>query len=224
VPFGLDTVRPAVVTIDLHRGHLDPTVATMPVTPGTEQAIIAANQDFLAAARRAGVPVVHCVTRYLDPLESAVNPFWHAGADRPGNTRGNQERHNLTGAPGTQLVPELLDQGTDVVLDTKRRYNCFTATDLDFVLRSRGVNTLVLTGVNTNSCVLATATAACSLDYAVVVAEDCVATMDGDELHRAALLCIATAFGWVRTGADVVREVFGVRDLAPARAATGGTA
>ena len=210
--FGLDRMRPAVVTIDLHRGHLDPSVATMPVPPGTEAAIIDANQRFLRRTRDAGVPVVHCVTRYLDPLESRVNPFWHAGADRPGNTRGNQERHNLAGAPGTELVPRLLYSGYDLVLDTKRRYNCFTATDLDFVLRSRGINTVILTGVNTNSCVLATATAACSLDYAVIVAEDCVATMDGPDLHRAALLCVATAFGWVKSSAEVARDLYGATE------------
>ena len=65
------------------------------------------------------------------------------------------------------------------------------------LLKSHGINTLIITGVNTNSCVLSTVTAACSLDYAVIVPEDCVDTMDAPALHDAALLCIRTAFGFV---------------------------
>ncbi len=51
--------------------------------------------------------------------------------------------------------------------------------------------------MNTNSCVLATTTAANVRDYAVIVVEDCVETMDGPELHKAGLACIRTAFGFV---------------------------
>jgi nicotinamidase-related amidase len=100
-------------------------------------------------------------------------------------------------------MPELLDPARDLVVDTKKRYDCFRATDLDFLLRSHGINTVVLSGVNTNSCVLATATAACCRDYAVIVVDDCVATMDGPELHEAGLACIRAAFGTVAESAGV---------------------
>jgi nicotinamidase-related amidase len=93
-------------------------------------------------------------------------------------------------------MPQLLDPG-DFVVDTKKRYDCFLGTDLDFVLRSHGINTLLITGVNTNSCVLATTTAANVRDYAVIVVEDCVDSMDGPELHAAGLACIRTALGLV---------------------------
>lgn len=207
MPFGLDRIRPAIVAIDLHRGHLDPTVATLPVQPGTERAIIDANRDFLRAGRRLGVPVLHLVTCYQDAAEIRTNPFWHAFAEDEQSTRANQERHNLSGSPGTEVIGDLLDPARDTILATKRRYNCFVGTDLDFVLRARSINMVVLTGVNTNSCVLATATAACSLDYAVVVVTDCVASMDGAALHEAALQCIGTAFGWVMDGSDAIRHV-----------------
>jgi nicotinamidase-related amidase len=56
----------AVVAIDLHRGHLDPSVATMPAAPEVAARLVAANLRFLDAARAAGIPVIHCVTRYRD--------------------------------------------------------------------------------------------------------------------------------------------------------------
>ena len=99
--------------------------------------------------------------------------------------------------PGVAIIPELYDRERDWVVDTKKRYDCFIGTDLDFILRAHGINTLLVTGVNTNSCVLATTTAANVRDYAVIVVKDCVESMDGTALHEAGLLCIKTAFGFV---------------------------
>lgn len=207
---GLDSVRPAVVTIDVHRGHLDPAVATMPVKAGTERGIIERNAEFLAVARAAHVPVIHMMTQYTDVSEIRTNPFWKTRADDPHATRKNVERHQLAGGPGCEIIPELLDSAYDVVLDTKRRYDCFQATDLEFVLKSRRVNTVCLTGINTNSCVLATAVRANVSDFAAIVVEDCVGTMDGPELHRAALAVIRAAFGWVLPSDKVIAEVFSI--------------
>ena len=207
MPYGVDEVRAAVVAIDLHRGHLDPEVATMPVPSGTEQQVIEANRQFFIQCRDAGIPIVHLVTTYRDVDEIRTNPFWRTRADDPSATRKNVERHNIQGSPGCDIIPSLWDRELDWVVDTKKRYDCFVATDLDFVLRKHGINTLLFTGVNTNSCVLATATTACTWDYAVIVVEDCVDTMDGPELHEAALKCIQAAFGWVMTSDEVVAEL-----------------
>ena len=96
---------------------------------------------------------------------------------------------------------------TDFVVDAKKRYDCFTATDLDLSLRAHGINTVLITGVNTNSCVIATATAACCRDFAVVVVSDCVDTMDGRALHDAALAVIGRAFGQVMTSNEVLTAI-----------------
>ena len=125
-------------------------------------------------------------------------------AEETDNPRKNVLRHNIIGMPGGEIMPGLHDTARDWVVNTKKRYNCFVATDLDLLLRSHGINTLIVTGVNTNSCVLSTVTAACSMDYAVVVASDCVDTMDKPELHDAALLCIRTAFGFVMTSREIM--------------------
>ncbi|WP_084539972.1 cysteine hydrolase family protein [Azorhizobium doebereinerae] len=200
---GVDAPKAAIVAIDLHRGHLDMAVATMPTSPEVAARVIAANARLFAWARAAGVPVVHLMTSYRDAGEIAANPFWRSRAEDPAATRKNVLRHNLEGGPGCQVMPELWLAG-DVLVDTKKRYDCFIASDLDFLLRSRGINTLIITGVNTNSCVLATTTAANVRDYAVIVVEDCVDTMDGPALHEAGLLCIRTAFGSVLSSAQVM--------------------
>lgn len=99
-----------------------------------------------------------------------------------------------------------MDPG-DYIVNAKKRYDCFVATDLDFVLRRRGISTLLITGINTSSCVLATANRANVLDYASVIIEDCVDTMDGPALHDAALTCFRAAFGWVMRSDAVLNAV-----------------
>jgi nicotinamidase-related amidase len=200
---GVDTPQAALIAIDCHRGHLDPEVATMAVAPEIADRLINANDRLMRACRAASVPVVHIVTRYRNAQEIRANPFWRTRAEDPDATRKNVLKHNLDGMPGCTIIPKL--QGpTDHVVDTKKRYDCFVGTDLDFHLTTHGINTLILTGVNTNSCILATAVAANVRDYAVIVASDCVDTMDGPTLHEAGLLCIETAFGWPMTNDEIM--------------------
>ncbi len=203
--FGVEKIVPAVIGIDLHRGHLDPAVATMPLEAKRAAILVEANRKFFAAARQAGIPIVHAVTKYRDVVEIRSNPFWRTRANDPKASRKNVERHNLAGMPGTEIMPGLYDP-RDILVDTKKRYDCFVATDLDFMLRRHGINTLLITGINTSSCVLATGIRANVLDYAPVIIEDCVDTMDGPALHEAALACFRAAFGWVMRS-DAVLEV-----------------
>ncbi len=211
---GVDAPRAAVIAIDCHRGHLDPEVATMAVAADVATRVIDANDALMRAARAADIPVIHIVTRYRNAQEIRANPFWRTRAEDPTATRKNVLKHNLDGMPGCTIIPKLHDPA-DRVVDTKKRYDCFVGTDLEFHLRTHGINTLILTGVNTNSCVLATAVAANVRDFAVIVASDCVDTMDGDALHEAGLLCIKTAFGWPMTN----NELLSLDLLAPRSAA-----
>lgn len=200
---GVDTVRAAVVGIDLHRGHLDMSVATMPSSPEVATRVVAANRQLFDWARSQGLPVIHCITQYRDADEIRLNAFWRTRAEDPRNPRKNVMAHNIIGMPGGEVMPGLRE-AHDWVVDTKKRYNCFVATDLELLLKAHGINTLIVTGVNTNSCILSTVTAACSMDYAVIVPSDCVDTMDRPELHDAALLCIQTAFGFVMSSQEVM--------------------
>ena len=80
----------------------------------------------------------------------------------------------------------------------KKRYGAFSGNDLAFLLSNIGVETLVLTGVETEICVLATAYHAFNEDYRVVVARDGTAGLE-DDLAEAALSIVAREVGWVAT-------------------------
>lgn len=203
----IDPKTTAAVAIDMHRGHLDPSVATMPLPAESCRRVIAATRELFTALRQREVPVVHVVTVYRDPGEAGSNPFWKAIADDPTMKRGSNLRHNLVGMPGTQVIPDLLDP-RDVIVDTKKRYDCFYGTDLDFVLRHRlGARNLIITGINTTSCVLCTSFEAQVRDYGVIVAADCVDTMDGEEMHRYALRNMAATVGWVLRSDEILKAL-----------------
>ena len=189
-------MKPALIAIDMHRGHLDPQVATMPLPPEKARALIDRASTAFERLRGLGIPIIHVVTSYRNPEEIASNPFWRARAEDPSSTRREVLKHNMEGSPGTQIIPELY-RDTDYLVRGKKRYSCFLGTDLDLLLTWLKVDALLLAGVNTNSCVLATACDACNRDYRVFVLSDLTDTMDGEERHKAALNLIATAFGWV---------------------------
>jgi len=221
----LDPQQTGIVTIDMHRGHLDMDVATMPATPEDARRVIANARTALEVARGAGIPVIHVVLVYrrIPGLgsEGMVSPFWkamHAALDEedrltPGR-KSTVREHNVEGSPGTQIIPELYASG-DYVIDNKKRLDCFYGTDLRLLLDTLGVKNVVLMGINTNTCVLNTSFTAFNFDYRVVVLADCVASMYGDDLHVLGLQNVARCLGWV-----ITNEQFADKIRAAARAPT----
>jgi nicotinamidase-related amidase len=205
----LDPARTAAVAIDMHRGHLDPSVATLPLAAERCGPVIKRAAALFAALRERGVPVVHVVTEYRDRAEIAANPFWKAIHDDPAKARRGILEHNLAGGPGTEIITELRDP-RDLVVRGKKRYSSFYETDLEFVLRRLlGADTLVLAGINTTTCVLAAAFEATNRDFRVVVAVDAVDSMDGPEMHGFALRLMGAALGWPLDNDAIVQALGG---------------
>lgn len=197
----------AVITIDMHRGHLDMDVATMPTKPEDAKRVVANAAKALQFARSKSLPIIHVVLVYRRlpgvGSEGMVSPFWkalhaaQAETDRltPGR-KSTVREHNIEGSPGTEIIAELYRTG-DYVINNKKRLDCFYGTDLRQLLDTLGVKTVVLMGINTNTCVLNTAFTAFNFDYRVVVLSDCVASMYGDDLHVLGLQNIQRCLGWV---------------------------
>jgi ureidoacrylate peracid hydrolase len=207
--------RPAVVTIDLHRGHLDPRVATLPLPTEAAAALVDRAVPLLDEYRELGLPVIHVVTAYRNREEILSNAYWRFQAGRADSPRRQIAEHNLIGMPGLELMPGIERPG-DIVVDTKKRYDCFVGTDLGFILETGRHDSLLVLGVNTNSCVIATSLAASVRDYAVFVVDEGVDTML-PALHDAALAVIDASFGWV-ISAETTLEVLCSRVSAAAPA------
>lgn len=207
----------AIVTVDMHRGHLDPSVATMPASPEDCEFVIRNSKRLFDFARSAGVPIIHVILIQRDipgfGAEGLNLKFWkalHEISDEenrltPGR-KSTAADHNLVGSPGTEIIPELLDS-SDYVINNKKRLDCFYGTDLEILLRVLKTETVILTGINTNTCVLNTAFTACNRDFEVVVASDCVASMYGEDLHVLGLENVKRCLGYVLSADEIIEKL-----------------
>jgi len=104
------------------------------------------------------------------------------------------------------LVDALKPQTGDIVIP-KTRYSGFYNTNLDSMLRARGIRNLVFTGIATNVCVESTLRDGFHLEYFGVVLADAAYQAGPPDIHEASLFNIQTFFGWVSTTAQFC-EVF----------------
>ena len=126
-------------------------------------------------ARAASIPVIYVVIglRPGHPDVSTRNRVLTAAVRDGLFTEGN---------PGTEIHPDVAPRQGDIVV-TKRRASAFSGSDLDLVLRARGIDSLVLTGIATSGVVLHTLCQANDLDFGLTVLAD--ACLDTDpEVHR----------------------------------------
>lgn len=183
----------------MHRGHLDPEVATLPVPPEVGERVVENTSILTERAREAGVPVVHVTTEYRSSEEILANPNVASTSE---DARENMPEHNLAGTRGPEILPEVYRED-DVVANPKKGFSPFSTTDLEYVLRTLDVDDLVVAGVNTNTCVQCTCFEAYNRAYGVTVVEECVGSMYGDEFHEWGLANIDAALGTV-VGLDEV--------------------
>jgi len=88
---------------------------------------------------------------------------------------------------------------------TKHRYSAFIGTDLDLMLRCKGIKSLIVTGVGTGMCVFHTLTVGFMLDYYITLVEDCAATTYGPEAHRDAVALVKKHYGLIASSSEIIR-------------------
>lgn len=161
--------------------------------------IVDMQKDFVQGERKAIIPHVirlrELAQNYRMPVIFAQEMHRASGIDY-GVELYFAPPHTREGTAGAELVPELEPSPSEYVINYKRRYSAFFQTDLDLLLKSLKVRTLIMAGVVTEVCVLATAFDAHAYDYFVVVVKDCVAGLT-QKGHEGALHIIETALGKV---------------------------
>ena len=206
----IDPARTVVLTVDMQRDYLDPEVASAPVALDEAERVMKHARDLLDFARGRGLPVVHVYVNRRRAesergLETAGETF---RVNREHGLSQNAQRGVRTipdrreGSPQAE-VPAILVAPDDVHVTTKKSLDGFLGTDLDFLLsRVYRAETVVLTGINTDTCVYSTAFSASNRGFRTVVISDCVASMRGRDHHWMALELMARSIAWVLTVAE----------------------
>jgi ureidoacrylate peracid hydrolase len=180
----------------------------------------------LAAARKAGLPVVYLKMGYRPDLSDAGGPDapnWikhqplnlGKGVAAPD---GTVSRILIRDTWNTDIVPELAPEPGDILV-WKTRFSGFYQTELDDLLKARGIKHLIFTGCTTSVCVESTMRDAMFRDYQCLLLEDCTAEPIGNGLprsnHEASLLAIQVLFGWVSTSTSFITALTQQRVTAP---------
>ena len=165
-------------------------------------AIVPRIQTVIEWCRNHSLPVVYTRESHQADL-SDVSPskqLRYTNAGYPVGTLGNMGRFLVQGEPGTSLLDAFSPLETEIQLN-KPAQSIFIGTDLEAQLRDRGITHLLLTGVTTQCCVLATYRHASDLGFYCLLLEDCCAAFDPRE-HEAAIAVVQSengAIGWVTT-------------------------
>lgn len=135
------------------------------------RAIIPRIQRLLDVARERKVPVIYCnlclFKQADDPLAKRFPP------------------HGVPGTPGAEVVDELKPKEEDYIINM-HRFDAFLYSDLEFVLKVAGVDTLIISGVTTQLSCLSTAMHALQMGFNVIMASDCCAAED-EQRHQMGL-------------------------------------
>lgn len=200
-PLAIEPARSALVIIDMQRDFLEPGGfgAALGNDVGRLQAAVGPCAAVLAAARRAGLLVIHTREGHRPDLSDAPPAKIARGAPslRIGEP-GPMGRILVRGEPGHQIIPALAPAGDEPVID-KPGKGAFYQTDLEAILRARGIDTLLVCGVTTEVCVHTTVREANDRGLRCVVLGDACASYF-PEFHAVALRMVAAQggiFGWV---------------------------
>ncbi|MDA8448196.1 cysteine hydrolase [Acidovorax sp. NCPPB 3859] len=212
----LDPATTAVVSIDMHRGHLEDG-PDCPCPAPRARDVVAPIDAFHDQARASGVRIVH-VKSVLRPGGEddlhGIPAAWRRTFPLHVGDIPNAGAHALEGSRWTEWVTRV--EPGDLRVENKRRLSAFYPTDLDFLLRNQRITTVVLDGGFTDCCVLNTAFDANNHNYRVVVLRDLVRGTD-DHLEGAALAMVSLHLGLVMDSAELLR-VWQQRRIAAASA------
>lgn len=219
-PFALrfDPGRAALVIIDMQRDFLEP--GGFGETLGNDisllQAAVAPCAAAISAARAAGMPVIHTREGHRPDLSDAPPAKVARGAPskRIGDA-GPMGRILVRGEPGHDIVDALYPLPGETVID-KPGKGAFHQTDLEQVLRNRGIEVLAVCGVTTEVCVHTTIREGNDRGYKCVALADACASYF-PEFHRVGLEMIKAQggiFGWVSDSTSFVETLANARQAA----------
>jgi len=197
--FKFDPRRTALLNIDMQNCFVE----NSPVAATRGREILPRINKLAEICRKRGALVIHTV-HVVRPdgsntgVMGVIIPAIAAGLINKGNKQA-------------ELHPGIMVGKHDIVLE-KPRYGAFHGTDLDLILRNRGIDTVIITGICTNVCCETTAREANMRDYKVFFIGDATATFNtpeasADQIQPIVLATLKAAFAQIEDTASMIRKL-----------------
>ncbi len=199
----IDAPKTALIVIDMQNAFCK---EGAPVEVPLSRDIVPNINKLASGLRQRGGDVVWIVSEFNHHggVSDWENFFTHIVASK---VRERTMSYMEPGAEGSLLWHELEKQEGDISL-VKNRYSCLapSASPLERVMRSRGIETLLIAGTKTNICCETTARDAFDMDFKVVLVSDCCAALS-DREHQATMESIIQQFGDVLNTDEVLERL-----------------
>ena len=213
--FALVPSRAALINVDLQRCFVEGS----PLASPGGLAVVERVNRLARACRQAGALVVH--------TRSSIKPDRSNAGVMAELVPAFIIDLYAEGAGSAELHDALEVDPADIIVG-KPRYRAFHGTDLEQILRSRGIDTVIITGIATNICCETTAREASQRDFHVFFISDATATMEmggvpAEDLQRAACASLAQVFAQVVTLDEILGKIAGAAPAAGQAAAAAST-
>ncbi|MGO9971394.1 MAG: cysteine hydrolase [Solirubrobacteraceae bacterium] len=202
----VDPKRTAVVLIEYQNDFTSEGGALHAAVAGVmeQTGMLENTRQLVEAARAAGATVVYAPITFVPGYgELSAHPY--------GILKGVVDSTAFVkGEWGAEIVDALTPQPGDVIVEGKRGLDTFATTNLDFILRARGIDTIALGGFLTNCCVESTMRSGYEKGYQVITLSDCVAATSAEE-HENAIKYDYPMFSEVMTSTALLEQLEGAR-------------
>lgn len=169
--------KTAIVLIEYQNDFTSPGGSLHDAVKGVMEStnMLANTIDLVQKAREAGAVIIHSPISFQEGyFEITKHPY--------GILKGVVDSQSFRkGSWGVNIIDTLAPQPGDIVLEGKRGLDAFASTNLDFILRSKGIETIALGGFLTNCCVESTMRSGYEKGFEVITLTNCTATLSEEE-------------------------------------------
>jgi len=205
----LDPRRTVALTIDMQRAYLDPALGDKALPAADAAAITAAAGGLLEACRGLGIPVVHAyVNRLPIELDARLGNSRFATISKDIASGGASQRPDRPIGSAAAEVPAALVRDGDIHVTSKKTTDSYLGTELG-VLFEQAIRptSVIILGINTETCVYAGAFGTKVRGYQPVVATDCVGSHRDPENTRLALELMSRTIAWTLTSHEIIARL-----------------
>jgi ureidoacrylate peracid hydrolase len=207
----LNPTSSVLLIIDMQNGYCDENGAMSKRGMNVEpcKAIVPNISRIASLCRMKGIPVIYTKQEHILGDAEFVKKHYRfepiKGSHLYGRLMGKPIP--LKGTWDAEIVKSLQPESVDTVIP-KQKFSAFFGTNLEVLLKMKEIDTLILTGVNSNVCIESTARDAYFREYNVIVVKECIAApKEMEDLHLATIRNVEKYLGWVISMDELLRAI-----------------